>query len=116
MSELPQQFQDLERYIAAGWAKPTKMERWHKRLSCEMPEIQEFYDTMLACLDEVVGHVNQYPLDAVPENEQPLLNLALSFMDIAPAVEIFGAPDVTGCSYDHRRMTVIENGVDELVW
>lgn len=90
---LPESFRDLERF--ASWALPTQLERNRKRLSSDMAEIREFYDGMLARLDDVVAHLNQFPLERLPAKELQLMLLALSLIEVAPAVECFGEPDIT---------------------
>lgn len=104
---LPAQFADLEPFVAR-WALPREKDRWKARVTSSMAEIQAFYDTMLARLDAVVAHLDQHLLDAIPEADRPLFYLALAFMDISPAVEIFGTPDVPDNAFEIARMNILE--------
>lgn len=92
-SLLPVQFSDLEPF-AREWALATTIERNRKRLSSSMDEIKAFYDAMLARTDAVLAYLNQFPLDAMPEDARRLLDLALSLAEVAPAVECYGQPGV----------------------
>lgn len=105
---LPAQFSALERFVDAGWALPGEAQRWSKRVTSTMPQIREFYDAMLARMDEIVAYLDRHPLDAIPPGDRPLFYLALAFMDISPAVEIFGTPDVPDNAFEIERMNIVE--------
>lgn len=90
---LPEQFRDLERF-AAHWSLQTERERNRRRLSSEMPEIQEFYDSMLPRMDEIMDYLNQYPLDGLAPEAKRLLYLTFSLAEVTPAVEQYGTPAV----------------------
>lgn len=110
---VPDQFAELEIFVEQGWSLPTETARWRKRVTSDMDSIQAFYEGMLARMDEVIEFLDQHPLDDVPKEARPLFYLALAFMDISPAVEIFGTPDVPGCAFDISRIDVIER---EYAW
>ena len=93
MAMLPKQFSDLERFVGP-WALATEKERNRKRLSSTMEEIRAFYDAMLLRMEAVIGYLNQFPLDQVPEEAKRLLYLTLSLAEVANAVELFGQPGV----------------------
>ncbi len=44
--ELPENFEELERFVSA-WSLPTEQERNRKRRGSSMQEIRSFYDAML---------------------------------------------------------------------
>ncbi len=90
---LPAGFADLERF-AADWALGSEAARNAKRLASSFDEIRGFYDAMLSHLDAVGDHLARFDLAALPDAERRLFQLALSLMEVAPAVEIHGAPDV----------------------
>ena len=90
---LPAGFQDLEPFVGE-WSLPTEKERNAKRLSSSMKEIQSLYDTLLPKMNEVIGHLNQFPLNEMPEDAKRLLRLTLSLAEIAPAVEFYQQPEV----------------------
>ena len=89
-SVLPQIFTDLEPF--AGWALAKETERSRKRQSSTIEEIRAFYHTVLPRMEAVLTHLNQFPLEAMPEKEQRLFHLTLALAEVAPAVELFGKP------------------------
>jgi len=103
---LPDQFRDLNPFVG-GWALATESERNKKRLSSTMEEIQGFYDALLSRMDEIIMYLNQYPLDEMPEEAKRLLYLALSFMEISTAVELFGEPDESGV-FEAARLRIVD--------
>lgn len=105
---VPDRFEDLNAF-AETWALATEAERNAKRRSSTMEEIRAFYHAMLSRMDEIVAYLNQYPLDNMPEEATRLLYLALSFMEVSPAVELFGEPDETGI-FPAERLKMIEPG------
>ena len=52
MTTLPTDFADLEPF--AGWALETEAERYAKRLSSTMDELQAFYDTAFPRLEAAI--------------------------------------------------------------
>ncbi len=92
-NELPEGFQDIERF-AAQWVLPTEAQRYEERLTSSMAELQTFYDAMLPRMEPAMSHLDRFTVGKYPEKEQRLLNLALMFMEVAPAVELFFDPDV----------------------
>jgi hypothetical protein len=93
MAALPEDFAALTRYVP-DWAIGTEAARNRKRLASPLDELQALYNAMLPRMEDAIAHLKGHPLDALPEPEQDLLNLALMFMEVAPAVEIFKHPDV----------------------
>ena len=90
--QLPEQFQDLEPYLA--WSLATERERSAKRQASTMTEIQTFYDAMLARMEDVFPLLAQFSPQDVPADVQRLFYLTLSLAEVAPAVENFGQPSV----------------------
>lgn len=90
---LPEGFADLERFVPA-WALATERERNARRLSSSIEEIRELYDAVLARFEALLAHLARFRLSELPPAEERLLQLALSLMEVAPAVEIYGSPDV----------------------
>lgn len=89
---LPESFQALEPFRA--WALATERERRAKRLSSSMEEIQAFYDTLFPQLEAVVAYLDQFPLDQLPEEAQPLYYLTLSLVEVTSAVELYHQPHI----------------------
>ena len=96
MSEpmLPEQFSSLEPFAAAGWCLETERERYAKRLESSMPELLELYDAAFPRFGEMVDHLDQFPLDDLPEPERNLLHLVYSLIQISLAVDMWGQPQV----------------------
>ncbi len=105
-SLLPAQFRDLEQWLA--WSLATEQERSRKRQASTMQDIKAFYDAMLARMEEVLPYVDQFPVDALPEDATRLFYLTLSLAEVAPAVEQFGQPSVVD-GYDAKRFLVQHN-------
>jgi hypothetical protein len=103
---LPEQFQDLE-FFADRWALPTEKERNAQRRASRMEEIQAFYFAMLPHMEEIITYLNQFPLDAMPSDARRLLYMALSFMEVSPAVELFHEPDESGV-FPAERLRFVE--------
>jgi hypothetical protein len=105
MAALPAGFEALEFYLM--WALPTERERTLKRKSGTMEEIQAFWDTMTPYLPAVLEYLDQCPEDELSEEGRRLFYLALATMEIAPAVENYGEPNVP-LSADYRRWQVAQ--------
>jgi hypothetical protein len=98
-AKLPTQFADLEPFVAE-WALPSETERYRKRLSTPMAEIQAFYDAIFPRANEVLDYLDQYTLDELPDEALNLLRLIYSLVCVSIAVEAWGQgriPD-TGAS------------------
>lgn len=96
MSEpmLPDAFASLEPFAAAGWCLATERERYCKRIDSSMPELLELYHAAFPRFDEIVDHLDQFPLDDLPERERNLLHLVYSLIQISLAVDMWGQPQV----------------------
>ena len=105
-SLLPTQFQELEQWIA--WSLATEQERSAKRQASTMKDIKRFYDAMLARMEEVLPYLDQFSVDALPEDATRLFYLMLSLAEVAPAVEQFGQPSVVD-GYEAKRFVVQHN-------
>ncbi len=103
---LPQEFADLERFIA--WALPTEQQRNAKRWECSMAEIGEFYEAMLEQIDAILGYLNQYALNDMPDDTQRLFHLALALAEVANAVEIYRQPEVINSFHYSRFLPMHE--------
>jgi hypothetical protein len=108
VNKLPQQFERLQRFVDSDWALPREHDRWRRRVNSSAAEIQDFYETMLPAMDDIIKYLDRHPLDNVPVEDRPLLYLALAFMDVAPSWETYHAPDVPEPAYEIDRMHIIE--------
>lgn len=92
-ASLPAAFGELEEFVPE-WALPSEVERSFKRRSSSMEALQEFYDAVLPRWGRILEHLKGFPTDDLPAEEQRLLNLGLTFVEVSNAVERFGQPDV----------------------
>jgi hypothetical protein len=101
MSILPAAFADLEPY--AQWSLPTESERSAMRLSSSMDELQAFYDAALPRLDAAVAYLDEFPLDALPDDASRLIWMYYSLMTVSFPVEVWRqqrVPDSGASSVD----------------
>jgi hypothetical protein len=82
---LPEGFTDLEPY--ADWALSTERERYAKRLASSMDDIQAFYDAAFPRLEDAASYLEQFPLNALPDDATRLLYLTYSLINISFPVE-----------------------------
>jgi hypothetical protein len=87
MAVLPADFADLEPY--ADWALPTAEERYEKRLATSMDDLQTFYDAAFARIDDALDHLDQHPLDAMPDDARALLEVYESLMTVSFPIEVW---------------------------
>jgi hypothetical protein len=92
MSVLPSEFTDLEPFSA--FALPSERERYAKRIESTMEELQAFYDAAFPRMDEAIAYVDQWPLDALPEDAQRLLWLYCALVTVSFPVEVWRQPRV----------------------
>ena len=88
---LPPEFSDLERFVA-DWCLDSEPERYAKRLSSRMDEIQAFYDAVFPRAEEAIRYLEKFPLDELPDDAQRLLKLLYSLILASFAVEIWKQP------------------------
>ena len=92
MPTLPADFVDLEPF--AAWSLTTERERYAKRLASTMDELQAFYDAVFPRLDDALSYLDDYPLDALPEDAKHLLWLCSSLVTASFPVEVWRQPRV----------------------
>ena len=92
MATLPTEFADLEPF--AAWCLEREHERYAKRLSSTMAEMQAFYDAAFPRLDAAIEYLNRYDLDALPDDAKRLLWLCYSLVNVSFPVEVWRQPRV----------------------
>ena len=90
-SLLPPQFSDLEAF-AKEWCLASEPERYAKRLSSTMDQMQAFYDAFFPRAEEAIVYLESFPLDDLPEDALRLLQLLYSLILVSFAVEIWRQP------------------------
>lgn len=106
---LPEEFRYLQPFVSK-WAVATEVGRNRVRRHSSMPQIREFYNVIVPRLDAVIIYLNRFPLDDMPAPARLLLRLALSAMEIAPAVELYRQPDVVH-AFDAERVEILVDPV-----
>jgi hypothetical protein len=104
MPRLPDAFADLEPF--AEWSLATERERYAKRLSSTMDELQAFYDAAFPRLDEAATYLGHFELDALPEEATRLLWLCYSLVNASFPVEVWRQPRVPDSGAASLEMTV----------
>jgi hypothetical protein len=96
---LPADFQALEPYL--DWDLPGEPERYAKRLESTMDELQEFYDVAFPLLEPALAHLDDFPLDELPEAERSLAHILQALITISFPVEAWRQPRVpdSGAAY-----------------
>jgi hypothetical protein len=92
VSILPADFVDLEPF--AEWAIPTERARYAKRLCSTMDELQAFYDAALPRMDAAAAYLEQFDIDALPDDGKRLLWLYCSLVTVSFPVEVWRQPKV----------------------
>jgi hypothetical protein len=92
MATLPSEFADLEPF--ADWCLEFERERYSKRLASNMPEMQAFYDAAFPRLEAAMEYLDQFPLDALPDDAKHLLWLCYSLVNVSFPVEVWRQPYV----------------------
>lgn len=90
---LPGEFSALEPQ-AAIWSLATERERHTTRLNAKFEQLQSLYDEVLPRIEEIASYLNQFPMDDLPAQQQNLLHLALSCMEVCLPVEAHGQTTV----------------------
>jgi hypothetical protein len=89
---LPAEFADLEAF--SDWCLSTESQRYAKRLSSSMTDIQAFYDAITARAEEALSYCDKFPLDDLPEDVLHLMHLLYSMVTVSFAMECWKQPFV----------------------
>ena len=84
---LPDQFRDLEPF--ADWALPGEQARYQKRLATSMDELQAFYDALFPRLEAVCAYLDQFTMDALPEEGKNLLWMSCALVNVSFPIEVW---------------------------
>jgi hypothetical protein len=88
----PDEFADLEPF--AEWALERERERYARRLSSTMDELQAFYDAAFPRLEDAMTYLDQFDLNALPDDAARLLWLCYSLVNASFPVEVWRQPRV----------------------
>ena len=92
MSTLPASFSDLEPF--ADWSLETEAERYAKRLTSTMDEMQAFYDAAFPRLEAAMAHLDALELNDLPDDAGQLLLLCYSLINVSFPIEVWRQPRV----------------------
>jgi hypothetical protein len=91
---LPPGFSQLE-HLVPDWAIEDGHERYLKRVSSSMDEIQAFYDSVFPQAEEAVAYIDKFDYsEPLPEDVANLRNLLYSLITVSLAVELWKQPRV----------------------
>jgi hypothetical protein len=89
---LPSDFSDLEPF--ADWAIPTERARYDKRVASTMDELQAFYDAAFPRMEDAMSYLEQFSMDALPDDAKRLLWLFCALVTVSFPVEVWRQPRV----------------------
>jgi hypothetical protein len=92
MPILPTEFGDLEPF--AAWSLQSEAERYAKRLSSTLDELQAFYDVAFPRLEDAMAYIDQFDFVALPDSATRLLWLCYSLVNASFPVEVWRQPRV----------------------
>ena len=87
MPVFPSEFVDLEPW--APWSLRTEAERYAKRLSSSMDQLQALYDAAFPRLEAALAFLDSLDLKALPEEATRLLWLTYSLVNASFPVEVW---------------------------
>jgi hypothetical protein len=102
---LPSDFADLELF-AQRWCLASERERYAQRLVSSMDEMRALYDTVLPRVEEALAYCDRWPLDALPDDAQRLLQLLHSFVMVSFPVEVWRKPRIPDVGDAHLERVV----------
>jgi hypothetical protein len=91
-SPLPADFVDLQPF--AGFALASERARYAKRVASSMDELQAFYDAALPRFESAMAFLDQFSLDALPDDAKHLLWLYCALVTVSFPVEVWRQPRV----------------------
>jgi len=99
-SLLPPQFSELEPF-ALTWCLATERERFARRMTSSMDEMQAFYDAFFPRAEAAIAYCEKFPLDDMPADAERLLQLLYSLVMVSFPVEAWRQPNVpdSGAAY-----------------
>jgi len=101
MPIFPTDFADLEPF--SDWSLERESERYAKRLASTMDQLQAFYDTAFPRLEDALTYLDDFELNALPDEATRLLWLCYSLVNASFPVEVWRqarVPDSGAASFD----------------
>ena len=88
----PDGFAELEPF--ADWAVHGERARYARRIASTMDELQTFYDAAFPRVEDAMAYLEQYELEALPEEGKRLLWLFCALVTVSFSVEAWRQPRV----------------------
>ena len=92
MATLPAEFADLEPF--SDWCLESRARALRQAAREHDGELQAFYDAAFPRLDAAIEYLDQYELDALPDDATHLLWLCYSLVNVSFPVEVWRQPRV----------------------
>ncbi|WP_327753236.1 hypothetical protein VVT58_24035 (plasmid) [Sphingobium sp. SJ10-10] len=108
--QLPPEFSDLE-VFCSKWLLATEQERYITRIRAPYAELVEMYERMTPRLPAIIEHLNNFPLEDMPQRETSLMHLTFSLMEVAHAVELWKQPDLPEAFEPERLVIKLAGGI-----
>lgn len=89
---LPPRFADLEPLV--DWALPSEADRYAKRVSSSMDELQAFYDAAFPRLHDGADYLKGVSIEGISDEDRNLLWLFCSLVTVSFPVEVWRQPRV----------------------
>jgi hypothetical protein len=97
---LPAEFAALEPFME--WAIPSMEGRIEKRRTASFANAQAFYDVIFPRIAGILDYLDRFDLNDMPDDARRLSWLALSLVEISPAIEMFGQMRVPNAERQHH--------------
>lgn len=107
---LPQGFEALQPFVGQ-WSRDTLSARDTARLDSSPDERRAFYDAAGALAPAALDYLDARALDSFNPGERALMNLMLSLIHVALAVELQGAEEPVH-AFGARRMPILRGHAD----
>jgi hypothetical protein len=85
---LPPEFSEFEPF-ASMWCLDTEAQRYERRMSSSMGEMEAFYAAFFPRLEEAIDYCDKFSLDELPDEAAHLLQLIYSLIMVSMSVEVF---------------------------
>ena len=87
-------FPELQEFIDE-WGHADAHQRLNKRSNADFSDIKRFYDAVVPCLGEIIGFLNGFPVDDIPEEYKPLAWMALAACEVDDPVNVWNSSELT---------------------
>lgn len=100
---LPPEYAHLASF-AAGWARPTEVERNEIRLAATRDDFASFYEAFMPHLRDILDLLSHHQLETMPPDVRYLFDLTCAFAEAAPHHELYGGSAEVPHSFESRRV------------